>query len=365
MSTIYINGKFLGQPTTGAQRFALEIVLALDALVANDQSSVLFDFCLVIPMNVKVNLPSLKNIRVIELPGFSSHLWEQISLPLFVKNSLLINLSGSAPMLKRHQIFTIFDAAIFDLPQVYSRLFVAWYRAQFLLQSKFCYLLLTISEFSRDRLCYHLGVSRDMFSIIPCGVDHIHKINSDETVLAKYNLTKNRYFLAVGSANPSKNFSFLINAFLDLHVDQFPVLVVVGGANSAVFANYGVLEDERVIKVGRVDDAQLKALYSNARAFVFPSLYEGFGIPPLEAMACGCPVIASNATSIPEVCGNAVGYFDPASPASIQNALRRIVVDDNWRMLLQDAGRNWVLKYSWQSAAEKLLNHINENIAQE
>lgn len=360
MRTVFINGKFLGQPITGAQRFALEITLALDVLLADNQTNRLFDFALIIPSDIKLNIPSLKMIRIVVLPGSACHQWEQVALPLFVKNALLINLSGSAPMFKRRQLFTIFDAAIYDFPQAYSKLFILWYRAQFMLQSKFCLGLLTISAFSQDRLCYFLGVSPNQFGIVPCGVDHMLKVNSDESVLAKYNLKKNSYLLSVGSANPSKNFAALIEAFSSISKDQSINLVVVGGTNSLVFADAWTLEDDRIIKVGRVDDAQLKALYSNARAFVFPSLYEGFGIPPLEAMACGCPVIASNATSIPEVCGNAVGYFDATSLLSMQNVLKKVISDDKWRSLLQNAGRDLVAKYTWLRAAEKLLIHINK-----
>lgn len=362
MTTIFINGKFIGQATTGAQRFAMQTVLALDSHLYELHDSNLLDFALVIPRAEKVNLPDLKKIRIIELPGRSSHLWEQVTLPFFLKNSFLINLSGSAPIFKRNQIFTIFDAAIFDFPQAYSKKFLIWYQTQFRMQSRFCSGLLTISKFSAGRLCYHLGLDRSKFKVVSCGADHIFKNNSDERVLNNFNLKKNSYLLAVGSANPSKNFAALIKAFSNLEENQSINLVVVGGVNSAVFADSVTLNDKRIIKVGRVDDAQLKALYSNAIAFVFPSLYEGFGIPPLEAMACGCPVIASYVSSIPEVCENAVGYFDPTSICSMQNILKRVVLDDEWRVSLQEAGAKLVLKYTWHNTALMLLQNIKENI---
>ncbi len=363
MVTVYINGKFLGQATTGAQRFSMGILLALDALLLlNNESVKLIDFTLVIPSGIKSRTPPLKQIKTIELPGLASHLWEQITLPLYVKNSLLVNLSGSAPMFKRNQLFTIFDAAIFDFPQAYSKKFLTWYKIQFKLQSMFSLGLITISEFSRDRLCLHLGVTRDKFTILPCGIDHILKESSDETVLNKYNLKKNNYLLAVGSKNPSKNFAALTLAFLNMREDQSICLAVVGGANSAVFVDSEMLENKRIIKLGRVDDPQLKALYSNARAFVFPSLYEGFGIPPLEAMACKCPVIASNTTSIPEVCGNAVGYFDPTSLLSIQKALRKVITDSEWRASLRKSGTERAKMYRWNEASVKLLSHIQTTV---
>lgn len=360
MKTIYINGKFFGQPTTGAQRFATEIILAMDSLISESAKSISCDLALVIPSEIKASVPILKHIRVVKLAGSASHQWEQVSLPLFVRNFFLINLSGSAPLFKRKQICTIFDAAIFDFPQAYSKAFVRWYRLLFNVQARICSGLLTISEFSQDRLCMHLGIGKELFSLVPCGVDHIYRIESDESVLKKHYLNTNGYLLAVGSANPSKNFAALIKAFSSLRNPSSVRLVVAGGSNSAVFAEQNIFEDENIIRTGRVNDAQLKALYTHARAFVFPSLYEGFGIPPLEAMACGCAVIASNATSIPEICGNAVGYFDPTSIVSIQSALEQIMVDDEWRTSLQVAGGEKVKQYTWRAAALQLFQHLKK-----
>ena len=362
MVTVYINGKFLGQPTTGAQRFAMGILLALDALLLHGNQTVkLFNFTLVVPSNIKSYIPTLKKIKIVKLSGSASHFWEQIKLPLYIKNSFLINLSGSAPIFKRNQFFTVFDAAIFDLPNAYSKKFLVWYKTQFRLQSIFSLGLITISKFSRNRLCKHLGVRHDKFLILHCGFDHIIKIKPDKSILNKYNLKRKKYLLAVGSKVSSKNFSFLTRAFLNLGNDFHISLVFVGGTNSDIFVDSEILENKRIMQLGRVNDAELKALYLNAIALVFPSLYEGFGIPPLEAMACGCPVVASNKTAIPEVCGNAVGYFDPMSLSSIQNSLEKIITDTKWRDSLRRAGIRKVAMYSWDKSAAKLMNHIQFN----
>ena len=360
MLRVFINGKFFDQPTTGAQRFAAEILRALDILLVSNQKLASYDFVLLVPNGVKKNVPHFKHLRVVELAGFRSHLWEQVTLPLYVRSLFLINLSGSAPLFKRKQLFTIFDGAIFDFPQAYSRFFLAWYRLLFRVQARFAYGLVTLSEYSRNRLCLHLGVQMNRFGIIPCGVDHIYQVISDESILEKYDLRPGMYLLAVGSANPSKNFAALIAAFSTLKSDRAIRLVVVGGGNSAVFAGQIVSDDSLIVRTGRIDDSQLKALYTNARAFVFPSLYEGFGIPPLEAMACGCPVIASNTASIPEVCGDAVGYFDPASISSIRMAVKKVIDDGHWRSKLQVAGKNKSKEYTWAAAAEQLFLHLSK-----
>jgi glycosyltransferase involved in cell wall biosynthesis len=360
MVTIFINGKFLGQATTGAQRYAMEIVSALDVLWSSYAGCQRYEFSLLVPRGAVRNLPVFKNIRVVELAGYRSHLWEQFTLPLFVRGSFLINLSGSAPLCKRKQLFTIFDGAIFDFPQAYSRSFLMWYRLLFQVQGRFASSLVTLSKFSRDRLCKHLGVHQDQFGIIPCGVDHIHRVVPDERVLEQFDLQRGGYLLAVGSANPTKNFKALIEAFSSLKQEYDIRLVVVGGGNSAVFAAQEIPVGCRIVTTGRVNDSQLKALYTHARAFVFPSLYEGFGIPPLEAMACGCPVIASNAASIPEVCGDAVGYFDPSSMSSMQDALGKVIVDEYWRAKLRVAGKRKAREYTWEAAARQLVNHLRK-----
>ena len=360
MIQVYINGKFFDQPTTGVQRFALEVVSALDALLIQTSSGEFGTFQLIVPSGVKHKIPPLKHIQVVELTGFRSHLWEQLLLPIFVRNAFLINLSGSGPVFKRRQMFAIHDAAIFDFPQAYTRMFRVWYKFQFWLQARRAQALLTVSEFSRDRLCKHLGIETGRFCVVSNGVNHIHRIESDDGILSELGLKSSQYLLAVGSSNPSKNFATLIEAFSAMKNIDAIRLVVVGGSNPAVFAEQVVSCDPRILRTGRVSDSQLKALYTNARAFVFPSFYEGFGIPPLEAMACGCPVIASDAASIPEICGDADGYFDPYSILSIQTSLERIIIDGDWRARLRAAGNRKAKEYTWAAAAEQLLLQLSK-----
>ncbi len=138
-------------------------------------------------------------------------------------------------------------------------------------------------------------------------------------------------------------------------------LVLVGDGNGHVFnqtSNGNNLSEPRLMYTGRVDDHQLKALYSGAIAFVFPSLYEGFGIPPLEAMICNCPVLASNRGSIPEICGNAAAYFDPTSEISLSNSLSRALIDHGWLDGLREAGVTRLKNYSWTLSAMKLYESL-------
>ena len=360
MPKVYINGKFVAQPVTGVQRFAREIVAALDGLLAEEHAADGTDFVLVVPTGSAAHLPGLKRIRVVELAGRPLHAWEQIRLPFFTRGAALVNLSGSAPLFKRRQVCTFHDAAVFDVPQAYSKAFVRWYRLLFRMQAWLCRGLLTVSEFSRARLSHHLRIAPAQFGVIPNGADHIAAVACDERVLKEHRLEPGRYLLAVGSGNPSKNFATLLEAFSTLDETSPTHLVVVGGSNDAVFAAQWPLREQEpaVVKTGRVDDARLKTLYTHARAFVFPSLYEGFGIPPLEAMMCGCAVVASDAASMPEVCGAAAGYFDPTSKVSIGQVLARVLRDDAWHTALCEAGREHVRTFTWKAAAIRLLAEL-------
>ena len=168
------------------------------------------------------------------------------------------------------------------------------------------------------------------------------------------------YLLAVASANPTKNLPALVEAFAALPADAGLRLVIAGGSNAAVFGRTArAADDARVVRAGAVSDAELKALYAHALAFVFPSLYEGFGLPPLEAMSCGCPVLASDAASIPEVCGDAALYFAPRDLPAMTAAMRRIAADAPLRDALRERGRRRLDAYTWEHGAADVLSHLS------
>jgi glycosyltransferase involved in cell wall biosynthesis len=344
----YLNGKFLAQRTTGVQRVAMQLMQALDALAQGR-------WVLLCPPAAVV--PALRHIEVrrVGRAAWPLHAWEQGVLPHAAADGLLVNLSGSAPAFVRRQVCMLHDAAVFDRPQAYTLPFVAWYRWLFRRLARRAEGLLTVSVFSRDRLAEHLRIPPDRLRVLPNGADHLDAVISDPSILDRFELGDKRFLLAVGSANTSKNLSLLTEAFVRLPSDPTLRLVIVGAAHRRVFAEATVAEAPGVVRVGPVADAQLKALYGRATALVFPSLYEGFGLPPLEAMACGCPVVAARAASIPEVCGGAALYFDPSSVDGLATVLRQIVGDEALRRRLREAGAERARSYRWSDAAAKLL----------
>ena len=158
-----------------------------------------------------------------------------------------------------------------------------------------------------------------------------------------------------------KNFDMLIKSFNKIK-DKDLKLYIIGEKNRNL-NNIPTKEhklNSDVIFTGRVSDQELAELYSNAVCFVFPSLYEGFGIPPLEAMSCGCPIAVSNIASLPEVCRDAALYFDPLDMEDIAAKILKVVQNNDIKKTLIRKGFNQVKKYSWEKSANKLINVINK-----
>ena len=214
--------------------------------------------------------------------------------------------------------------------------------------------IITDSEFSRAELQKFAGFKASQMSVIHCGADHWKRVAPDFAVLARLGLVDRPFLMAVGSENKNKNIGRLVEAFHKVFPPDIP-LVLAGGKNTEVFSNTEVLEGENLIRTGYLTDAELAALYSRALAFVFPSLYEGFGLPPLEAMYFGCPVICSRAASLPEVAGDAALYCNAHDVDDIAACLKKIIEDKAMREELIQAGEAQVARFTWRASAEKML----------
>jgi glycosyltransferase involved in cell wall biosynthesis len=367
-TTVYINGKFAAQTTTGVQRVARCLVDALDrGLVDSSGPPPISRWILLCPPGGRV--PTLRHIevRVVGSGRGGLHVWEQWVLPRAARDGLLVNLAGSAPAWAGRQVCTLHDAAVFDRPEAYSLVFRTWYRWLFRRLARTAVAIHTGSNFSRERLALWLGLEAGRIAINPNGGDHLRDAVADSAVLVSAGLVGRRFVLAVGSASASKNIAALIAAFAQLQ-DADLRLVIAGGNHPAVFAAAGAaapqVAESRVVRLGSVGDGELKALYSAAAVLAFASLYEGFGLPPLEAMSCGCPVVGASTSAVPEVCGDAALYVDPASPDDIARGLAQVLGDATLAADLVRRGQARLANFTWDSSAARLRSLLQPLAAQ-
>lgn len=216
--------------------------------------------------------------------------------------------------------------------------------------------ILTLSQFSRREIVSLLGVPEDRISIVPCAPSLSKTVGDFFLCAERFHIIK-PYLLYVGTIEPRKNLVRLIQAYALLKKEQGieHQLVLAGGRGWEADEIYRAAEQaDGVIFTGYLTAAEKNALYQNAAAFVFPSLYEGFGIPPVEAMSFGCPVVCSNAASLPEVVGDAARLVDPLDEEGIARGIWDVLSDEEYAAHLIAAGYRQVEKYSWAASAEKL-----------
>jgi glycosyltransferase involved in cell wall biosynthesis len=222
-------------------------------------------------------------------------------------------------------------------------------------------LVICVSESAQQDLMEIYGVEEARTRLVHHGVTPVA-----ETAGAFHDGDARPYVLYVGSRSAYKNFFALVQAFAMTDSAGAMRLVVAGGGawsdvERAAIAEYAL--ENRVVLLPRVDEARLGALYRAAALFVYPSLYEGFGLPPLEAMSAGCPVLVSRTSSLPEICGDAAHYFDPATKGALERELQRLLGDAALRIAKVEAGRARVGRYTWESAATGTLAVYREALA--
>jgi len=257
-----------------------------------------------------------------------------------------------------HDLGTVANAAN------YSAAFRLWYRVMHSQIMRRAKVVATVSRFSADELSRHYGKRPRGLEVIHEGGEHILNTPADPGIIERMGLAGRRFVLAVGSKSPNKNFAGVLKAVEQLG-DPDLLVVAAGGANSRIFndANGNQVESSALRLAGYVSDGELRALYEHAACFAFPSFYEGFGLPPLEAMCCGCPVIVSDRASLPEVCGDAALYCKAEDPGTLAAALRRLLSSPSLRQELSESGRLRAATFGWDKAANHFDQIIDANFA--
>jgi glycosyltransferase involved in cell wall biosynthesis len=277
----------------------------------------------------------------------AGHLWEQALLPLAARRSRAIYCpANAAPLLTRRSVLLIHDLAALRHPEWYSAQFATYHRRLLPRLVRRARRLITPSEFSRRELADALGVDPRRVAVVPNGVDERFSSSADpEPVRRAYGLER-PYVLVVGTRIGRKNLGALGEARRRL--DGLGLDLVAAGSGRHWSRN----DDATPVRaLGYVAERHLPGLYAGAAAFAMPSLYEGFGLPVLEAMASGVPVVAANRAALPETCGGAAVLVDPDDGRALAEALAQVVTDHALSQELVAAGLERASRFSWDRAA--------------
>jgi glycosyltransferase involved in cell wall biosynthesis len=323
-----VNLRTLGYGITGVQRYLLSLLPYMPS-----------------------QLSSVKPPQAMQ--GIKGHVWEQFYLPTQLRRRLLWSPGNTGPITVSRQVLTVHDAATLDHPEWFERKFALWYNALLPRLVRKVRAIITVSHFSKERIVQLTGVDPERVHVISNGVESRFRPVDSQTiqqVRGKFELN-GPYLLFVGSLEPRKNLRMLLEAW-QLGNFTGATLAVVGASGPLFQRMQFDSLPEGVRLLGRVEDEVLPALYSGATGFVYPSVYEGFGLPPLEAMACGCPVAVSDIPAHREVCGNRAMYFDPFSPEELSSRLEALLrLDASSSASYADEGLRHAASYNWERAA--------------
>jgi glycosyltransferase involved in cell wall biosynthesis len=295
---------------------------------------------------------------------------EQVLLPAEIKRSgpdLVHYPSFNMPLADDRPVVATIHDLIYYLSRGSCPGTLAYLYARFMFKkaAKKARKIITGSEFTKEEIVRHLGVRADKVVVIHDGVSPLYRpVDAGELgeTLSRYGI-KGDYIFYAGNHQPRKNLKRLVQAFSALKNRDYQ-LVLTGKLDPRRADLYNAMNETglagRVSFIGVVPEKDLPALYSGAALFAFPSLSEGFGLPPLEAMACGTPVVSSNATSLPEVVGDAGVLVDPADVVSIRDGMEKVLSSPALRSELRRKGLARAREFSWRTTAEKTLKVYEE-----
>lgn len=318
--------------------------------------------------------PQASNVRTRSLlipDRYLTVLWYRLRLPVLANYftgavDVYHGLDFVLPPLSRtiRKVVTVHDLAYLEHPETAVPSLAAYLNKAVPDAVARADVVAAVSQATRQALITHYQVPAEKIEVIPCGVGAQFRRLTDadrlEATRRRFELPR-PFVLSVGTLEPRKNHLGLIQAFAEVvHSSAQPLDLVIAGGRGWMYeqtrqAVAHLKLEERVRFLGRVSEEDLITLYNLAEFFAFPSFFEGFGIPPLEAMACGTPVITSTTSSLPEVVGEAALLVDPHDTGAIAGALRRLWEEESLRQELRQRGYQQVQRYTWSQAAAKML----------
>jgi glycosyltransferase involved in cell wall biosynthesis len=347
-----INGRFLTQKITGVQRYAHEIVAALDDLLNSGAPLTnQLDLELLAPPSCTF-IPDLKAIKTKVAGRGAGQLWEQVFLPLYAREGI-VSLCNTSTLLRRRQIVCIHDVNTITVPQSYTIAFRTFYRLALPAIGRLASVVATVSAYSAGQIV-KVGIApARKVRIMPDGYEHVRRWSPRHSSSTRAAAGANS-IIVMGSFAPHKNVALLLSSIDKLAAHGFRV-VIVGGFDHRVFQRGAAQDLKNVIRLTNVSDDELAALLQDSLCLAFPSIAEGFGLPPLEAMALGCPVVVSDRTSLPEICGDAALYAPPEDADAWLNCFLDLRNDKSLRDRQIARGLDRVKRYQWRTSAQLYL----------
>lgn len=327
---VVINGRFLARRITGVERYGREVLRCIG---------------------------SHARVEATRRQGWRGHAWEQFMLPAKLnRHSILWSPANTGPLLVRDQALTIHDLGPLQHPEWFQGSFSAWYRLFLPVLAKRVRMVFTPSNYVKRQIMQRFGMKN--VTAIPNGVDSERFHPQAKPTLPGL---PERYILFVGTLEPRKNVRLLLSAWQKISAEFKDTWLVLAGAGGNVFKPVRLSQKvERVCMLGYVDDEALAGLYAHATLFVLPSHAEGFGLPALEAMACGAPVLVSDGGALPETVGEAGMLFCLADSASLESSLREVLGNSRLRLSLKEKGLARAQEFSWQKTAERTWTCLHE-----
>ena len=345
-----VDGSFFAQRVSGIQRYSLELLAALDAIAPAGLVEI------VVPVGVET--PVYRNIKVVPYGTRHGLAWQQLDYPRYLKRRGAKGLAtcNVIPWFGFRGIAVVHDVCYRARRDFYKdsrrdRLSAAWHCLQYRRIAQKAGHIITVSEFSKAEIHKYYGVPLEKMDVVYNAWQQMQRIAPDDGVFAKHpQLQKGAYYFSMANLLKNKNFPWVLRA---AKAKPDAVFAIAGGGSLAEEASrLGLADLPNVLYLGYVSDGEAKSLMAHCKAFLFPTLYEGFGIPPLEAVACGArQILVSDTPCMREVYGDCAGYIDlAANPGNVDDTTPP--KDDPARLLQ---------KYSWEKSAEKLLGILREN----
>ena len=340
---IVINGKFYSAPLEGMPRVGREITAALDRLMTPDASPLTISLC--VP-HATTGFEGLANIKIAPTGTRTGFLWEQIDLPRFAGSRTILNFTATGPIMARNAITVVHDAQQYSTPRSFHWKNKLLYRTVTPAICRTHARIVTVSSYAKEEIVSYNLCRADKIDVIHNGADHMLRCHRDETVFDRIGLTRGEYILCNSYSHEHKNVRVIFAALSD-HPEIARRLVLFGASTREDHEACNVQVPEGVRFVGRIGDGALRSLYEHAAMFLFPSKTEGFGLPPLEAMILGCPVVVSQAGAMPEVCGDAALYADPRETRDWLDAIQALLADPVLQRTRARAGVQRAAMFTW------------------